>query len=426
MDNKAKGLSTEILATALRQANEGREFIMSRMMDAIDAPRENLKDFAPRILTVKIPQDKIRDVIGQGGKVVRGIQEETGAHIDIQEDGTIFVASRDQGGEEARRRIELIVKEPEIGEKFTGRVVSIQSFGAFIELIPGKDGLLHISRVANGRVGSVEDVLTVGDEVEVEVLDIDDRGKISLDRINKPDAPPSSGGSGGSGDDKGGDRGGRDRGGTRRRRSQAPSAPLVGSHAVFYRQTVLDNGVTVLTESIDTVRSVALGIWFAVGSRDESEPEAGMSHFMEHMMFKGTPTRSAAEISESFDELGAELNAFTSKEYTCYYARLVDEHLPIAAEILSDMVTSALLEDDACEREREVVIEEIARMEDTPDDQVHEIFSQALWPGHPIGLPILGSRADGGLVRPRPLGGVSPQALPHRQLRRCCRRPRRS
>ncbi len=107
---------------------------------------------------------------------------------------------------------------------------------------------------------------------------------------------------------------------------------------MFYRKTVLDNGVTVLTESMDTVRSVALGVWFAVGSRDESAPEAGMSHFMEHMMFKGTPTRDAAEISETFDGLGAELNAFTSKEYTCYYARLVDEHVPLAIEVLSDMV----------------------------------------------------------------------------------------
>ncbi|MDZ4179578.1 MAG: S1 RNA-binding domain-containing protein, partial [Coriobacteriia bacterium] len=122
------------------------------------------------------------------------IQEETGAHIDIQEDGTVFIASRDLGGEEARRRIELIVKEPEIGEKYKGRVVSIQAFGAFIELIPGKDGLLHISRVAKGRVEKVEDVLAVGDEVEVEIIDVDDRGKVSLDRIDKPDAPPSKGG----------------------------------------------------------------------------------------------------------------------------------------------------------------------------------------------------------------------------------------
>ncbi|MCG2807840.1 MAG: polyribonucleotide nucleotidyltransferase, partial [Coriobacteriia bacterium] len=167
MDNKAKGLSYEILETALRQANAGRAHILDKMMEAIDTPRAELKEFAPRILTIKIPTDKIRDVIGSGGKVIRGIQEETGAHIDVQEDGTIFIASRDQGGEEAMRRISLIVKEPEIGEKYKGRVVSIQSFGAFIELIPGKDGLLHISRMAKGRIEHVEDVVNVGDEVEV-------------------------------------------------------------------------------------------------------------------------------------------------------------------------------------------------------------------------------------------------------------------
>ncbi|MDO9108632.1 MAG: S1 RNA-binding domain-containing protein, partial [Coriobacteriia bacterium] len=206
MDNKAKGLSYEILETALRQANAGRAHILDKMMEAIDTPRAELKEFAPRILTIKIPTDKIRDVIGSGGKVIRGIQEETGAHIDVQEDGTIFIASRDQGGEEAMRRISLIVKEPEIGEKYKGRVVSIQSFGAFIELIPGKDGLLHISRVAKGRVEKVEDVLNVGDEVEVEIIDVDDRGKVSLDRIDKPEAPPSKGGDRPGGDRPSGDR----------------------------------------------------------------------------------------------------------------------------------------------------------------------------------------------------------------------------
>jgi len=219
MDNKAKGLSYEILERALRQANEGRAHILSKMLEAIEVPRGELSQYAPRILTVKIPVDKIRDVIGSGGKVIRGIQEETGAQIDIQEDGTIFVASRDQGGEEAVRRIQLIVKVPEVGERYKGRVVSIQSFGAFVELTPGKDGLLHISRVAKGRVEKVEDVLNVGDEVEVEVLDIDDRGKISLDRVDKPEAPPSSGTGGGGGGgadrkphgerDRGGDRGAR-------------------------------------------------------------------------------------------------------------------------------------------------------------------------------------------------------------------------
>jgi len=161
---------------------------------------------------------------------------------------------------------------------------------------------------------------------------------------------------------------------------------------MFYRKTVLDNGIAIMSEPMDSVRSITLGIWFAVGSRDESPVEAGMSHFMEHMMFKGTPTRSARDISEEFDRLGAELNAFTSKEYTAYYSRFVDEHLDTAFEILSDMVVSASLEQDACVSEREVVIEEIARMEDTPDDRIHEIFSAALWPDHPIGLPILGSR----------------------------------
>ncbi|MDO8987148.1 MAG: pitrilysin family protein, partial [Coriobacteriia bacterium] len=165
---------------------------------------------------------------------------------------------------------------------------------------------------------------------------------------------------------------------------------------MFYRETRLDNGVTVLTESIDTVRSVALGVWFAVGSRDETEAEAGMSHFMEHMMFKGTPQHTAAQISEAFDSLGAELNAFTSKEYTCYYARFVDEHLEKAVSLLSEMVVGSLLADDACDSEREVVIEEIARMEDTPDDRIHEMFGHALWPDHPIGLPILGSRESVG------------------------------
>ncbi|MDO9556962.1 MAG: pitrilysin family protein [Coriobacteriia bacterium] len=161
---------------------------------------------------------------------------------------------------------------------------------------------------------------------------------------------------------------------------------------MFYDKTVLDNGVTVLTEPMDHVRSVAIGIWFSVGSRDEHAGEAGMSHFMEHMMFKGTPTRSAQDISEHFERLGAELNAFTSKEYTCYYARVLDEHVDDAVEVLSDMVCNALLADDAIVSEREVVLEEIARHEDTPDDMVHELFAATLLPDHPLGLPVLGKR----------------------------------
>ncbi len=161
---------------------------------------------------------------------------------------------------------------------------------------------------------------------------------------------------------------------------------------MFYDQTVLDNGMTVITERMDTMRSVAIGIWVAVGSRDEDYADAGMSHFLEHLMFKGTPTRSAADISQAFDRLGAELNAFTSKEYTCYYARVLDQHVPIGIEILSDMVVNSTMASDAIITEREVVLEEISRTEDTPDDRIHELFVRTLWPDHPLGRPVLGQR----------------------------------
>ncbi len=191
MDNKAKGLSVDILARALKQAHEGRAFILDAMLAEIETPREQLRDTAPRIETIHIPVDKIRDVIGSGGKVVRGIQDETGASIDIQEDGTIHIAAVEgPAGDAAKAMILGIVKEPEVGEEYDGEVVGIKDFGAFVKLTPGKDGLLHISRVANGRVGKVEDVLSLGDIVKVKVLEVDPHtGKISLDRLDKPDAP---------------------------------------------------------------------------------------------------------------------------------------------------------------------------------------------------------------------------------------------
>ena len=198
MDNKARGLSVDILARALAQAKEGRAHILSAMLDTIAEPRAELSRFAPRIETIHIPVDKIRDVIGSGGKVVRGIQEETGAQINIEEDGTIHIAAIEgPAGEAAKAMILGIVKEPEVGEQFDGEVVGIKDFGAFVKLTPGKDGLLHISRVANGRVASVEDVLALGDVVKVEVLEVDPKtGKISLDRLDKPDAPEGAGNGG--------------------------------------------------------------------------------------------------------------------------------------------------------------------------------------------------------------------------------------
>lgn len=194
MDNKAKGLSVDILSRALKQAHEGRAFILDAMLKELPEPRANLRDTAPRIETIHIPVDKIRDVIGSGGKVVRGIQDETGATIEILEDGTIHIAAVEgPAGDAAKKMILGIVKEPEVGEEFEGEVVGIKDFGAFVKLTPGKDGLLHISRVANGRVGKVEDVLSLGDIVKVKVLEVDEKtGKISLDRLDKPDAPEGS------------------------------------------------------------------------------------------------------------------------------------------------------------------------------------------------------------------------------------------
>ncbi len=188
MDNKAKGLSVDILARALKQAKEGRSFIMQNMLQAIDAPRSEISPYAPHIETIHIPSDKIRDVIGSGGKVIRGLQEETNTTIEIEEDGTVRIASIDEeGGAAAKAAILGIVKVPEVGEVYDGEVVGIKDFGAFVRLTPGKDGLLHISRMANGRVGKVEDVLSIGDIVKVEVIEVSDNGKISLDRVDKPD-----------------------------------------------------------------------------------------------------------------------------------------------------------------------------------------------------------------------------------------------
>ncbi|MBF4510132.1 MAG: polyribonucleotide nucleotidyltransferase [Aeromicrobium sp.] len=209
MDNKAKGLSVEILSAALTQAKAGRAHILGKMLEVIDTPREALKEYAPRIITIKIPVDKIRDVIGPGGKVIKGLVEETGADIDVNDDGTIYVAARDARGAEAVDRIKAIVRDVEVGERYHGRVVSIQPFGAFIELIPGKDGLLHISRMAKGRIATVESVLNIGDEIEVVVLEIDDRGKVSLDAIEKFDVPEGAEAppAGPRRDDRGGDHG---------------------------------------------------------------------------------------------------------------------------------------------------------------------------------------------------------------------------
>ena len=184
MDIKIKGIDREILTRALQQAHEGRMFILDRMAETLREPRAELSPYAPRIITFMIHPDKIREVIGSGGKVINKIIADTGVKIDIEDDGTVFIASPDQAAAaEAKRIIDGIVKEIEIGDVYLGPVVGIKDFGAFINLKPGTDGLLHISRISNKRVEKVEDVLSMGEEVLVRVIDVDAKtGKISLTR----------------------------------------------------------------------------------------------------------------------------------------------------------------------------------------------------------------------------------------------------
>ncbi len=156
-------------------------------------------------------------------------------------------------------------------------------------------------------------------------------------------------------------------------------------------RTVLPGGLRVITESLPAVRSAALGIWVGVGSRDEGPEHAGATHYLEHLLFKGTASRSALDISAAMDAVGGELNAFTAKEYTCYYARVLDADLPLAIDVLSDMVTSSLIEAKDVEAERGVILEEIAMNEDDPSDLVHEAFSEQLFGDTPLGRPILGT-----------------------------------
>jgi predicted Zn-dependent peptidase len=169
------------------------------------------------------------------------------------------------------------------------------------------------------------------------------------------------------------------------------------------RRTVLPGGLRVITETMPTVRSAAFGIWAGVGSRDESEGDAGASHYLEHVLFKGTRRRSALEISAAIDAVGGDLNAFTAKEYTCYYARVLDADLPLAVDVVSDMVAASVNRPEDVEAERGVILEEIHMRDDDPGDLIHDEFSTALYGDVPLGRPIPGSPGNR-CPRPRPSG----------------------
>ncbi|HEY2991073.1 MAG TPA: pitrilysin family protein [Candidatus Binatia bacterium] len=185
----------------------------------------------------------------------------------------------------------------------------------------------------------------------------------------------------------------------------------------MFNKTVLDNGIRVLSREMPDTRSVSLGIWVENGSRHESRQQNGISHFIEHLFFKGTERRSAARIAEEMDSVGGVLNAFTAKEYTCYYAKVLDENLPLAVDLLSDIFLHSVFDPDEIERERSVILQEISQSEDTPDDYVHDLFNLDFFPDHPLGRPICGDAATvGGLHREDFLSFVHERYLPGRVI----------
>jgi len=240
MDIKVSGLSREIMAQALAQAKEGRLYILNKMKEAIQTPRTELSEFAPRLYTIYVPKDKIRDVIGSGGKTIRWIVEETGCKIEVEDDGKVIIASKDEAS--AQRATEIIkglTASPEIGKNYMGTVKRIEPYGAFVEIIPGQDGLLHVSEIAHTRVSSVTDFYQLGDQLEVQVVGIEpDSGKIRLSR--KPLLPPpteeelaAAGPSGGRGE--GGSRGPRREGSGGGGRDRGPRSGGGGNFGGGYR-----------------------------------------------------------------------------------------------------------------------------------------------------------------------------------------------
>ncbi len=158
-----------------------------------------------------------------------------------------------------------------------------------------------------------------------------------------------------------------------------------------YQKTVLDNGLRVITEEIPYLRSVSIGVWVITGSRDEQPSENGISHFIEHLLFKGTEKRTAFDIAKEIDSVGGTLNAFTGREYTCFYAKVIDQNLPLAIDLLSDIFLHSLMDPKDVEKERMVILQEIKMVEDTPDDYIHDLFNRVCWGDHPLGFPIYGT-----------------------------------
>ena len=388
LDTKLDGIPSEVLAAALAQARDARLTILEVIGEAIDRPDE-MSTYAPRVTAIKVPVDKIGEVIGPKGKMINSITEKTGADISIEDDGTIYVGAADgPSAEEAIGMINAIANPqlPKIGERFLGTVVKTAAFGAFVSLVPGKDGLVHISKLGNGkRIGKVEDVVKVGDKIRVEVTDIDNRGKISLVPVQEDTAPAA-------GPDAG------------RRPAEVPaprSRPLDRCHHPGGGGSAIScppppaaspgrccpAGCGCSPRRCRASARCRSGSGSASARATRRPAQAGAAHYLEHLLFKGTRRRTAAEIAEAFDAVGGELNAFTAKEHTCFYAHVLDTDLPMAVDVLADVVTDAVLEPAHVELERNVVLEEIAIRDDDPEDLLGELFDETLFGDHPLGRP---------------------------------------
>ena len=429
MDIKITGVTFEILSDALAQAKEARTFILGKMQDTIGAPREQLSQFAPRIQTIQIDPSQIGLLIGKGGETIRGLAEEFESQIDVNDDGQVLIYSANgELGDALVEHIRMMMKEVEVGDEYDGKVVKTTTFGAFIELAKGTDGLLHISNVSPGeRVETVEDVLNKGDEVKVRVVEVDrERGRIGLRLADDPDiagktveelAGVGTGGGGGGGSGRAGavtEAAGRPRTGATATATVIAAARAVtasagpGARAMAASATdaddrprpsgraghslsTLDSGVRVVTERVPGVRSVALGFLVDTGSVVERPEQAGISHLLEHMLFRGTERYASEEIDQLFDEMGAEINAGTDKESTTLYTRVLDGHLDRAFDVMADMIWRPRFGE--LEAEKDVVLEEIAMYEDDPQDRVFDLEGRAIFGTHPLGRPVIGTAA---------------------------------
>jgi len=194
MDIKIMGLDCKIVAEALEKEKQARLHILDIMEQVMPKPRAELSKYAPRIITIQIRPDKIGDLIGPKGKTIRGIQEQTGAEINVDDNGLVTISAVGEGGERARDMVQALVQEPEVGKVYEGVVKSTTAFGAFVEIIPGVEGLLHISELQHGRTERTEDVVKKGDHVRVKLLEVDERGRMRLSRkalLEKPEAAPA-------------------------------------------------------------------------------------------------------------------------------------------------------------------------------------------------------------------------------------------